>query len=309
MEINMTHPATSGIPLCLGGSVFGWTIDQGTSFSVLDAYYAAGGRMIDTAECYSSWVPGNQGGESETIIGAWMEARGVRADMRIATKTNVEAAAGGLAPDRVARQLDASLERLRSDYVDLYYAHRDDPETPQGEVAHGLDALVKAGKVRSLGASNFTDARLDSAIAAAARAGLEPYSAMQDEYNLVERGHYESAMAPLGARHNVIAFPYYGLAAGYLTGKYRKDADFNSGTRGKDVRRYHDASGQAVIAAMDRIAAETGASHAAIALAWLGSRPSVAAPIASATSVEQLDQLLAATRLYLSPDHLTALEM
>ena len=302
------HPSVSGIRLCFGGNVFGWALDRDASFAVLDAFYEAGGRMIDTADSYSFWVPGNKGGESEAIMGEWMEARGVRKDMRIATKTNVEAKAGGLAPDHVARQLDASLERLRTDYVDLYYAHRDDAETPQEEVAAGFDALVKAGKVKSLGASNFTAERLESAINIATERGLTPYSAMQDEYNLVVRDHYEKDMLGLAQKYGLIAFPYYGLAAGYLTGKYRKDADFGQGVRGQDVKRYHDAQGQAILAAMDKIAADTGASLAAIALAWLGSRPHVAAPIASATSTKQLQQLLEAASLTLSADQLASLD-
>lgn len=304
----IAHPFLAGIPLCFGGNVFGWALDQEASFAILDAFYAAGGRMIDTAECYSFWVPGNQGGESEAIIGAWMEQRGVRADMRISTKTNVEAAAGGLAPERVARQLEASLDRLRTDYVDLYYAHRDDPETPQEEVAQGLDALVKAGKAKSLGASNFTAARLESALAAARAVGAAPYTAMQDEYNLVARTHYEADMAPLAAKHGLLAFPYYGLASGYLTGKYRTDADFANSVRAKDARRHHDARGPKVLAAMDAVAAETGASLAAIALAWLKSRPGIAAPIASATSARQLDQMLEAAALTLDAAQLATLD-
>ena len=305
---NEEHPAISGIRLCFGGNVFGWALDRDASFAVLDAFYEAGGRMIDTAECYSFWVPGNKGGESETIMGEWMENRGVRSDMRIATKTNVEAAAGGLAPDRLATQLDASLERLRSDYIDLYYAHRDDAETPQDEVAAGFDALVKKGKVKSLGASNFTADRLTSAIIAAQKGGYTPYTVMQDEYNLVSRDHYEKDMLAVAEKYNLVAFPYYGLASGYLTGKYRKEADFGEGVRGQDVKRYHDARGQAVLAAMDTIAKDIGASLPAIALAWLGSRSHVAAPIASATSVAQLQQLLEAASLTLNAEQLSSLD-
>ena len=301
---NEVHPAVSGIPLCFGGNVFGWALDRDASFAVLDAFYEAGGRMIDTAECYSFWVPGNEGGESEAIMGEWMESRGVRKDMHIATKTNVEAAPGGLAPDRIAYQLDASLNRLRSDYVDLYYAHRDDAHTPQDEVAAGFDALVKAGKAKSLGASNFTAERLASAIEAARSQGLTAYSVMQDEYNLVTRAHYEEDMLKVGEKYGLISFPYYGLASGYLTGKYRDDSDFDGGVRGQDVKRYHDDHGKAVIAAMDKIANDTGASHAAIALAWLGSRPCVASPIASATSAKQLEQLLEAASLSLTDEQL-----
>lgn len=302
------HPSVSGIRLCFGGNVFGWALDQDASFAVLDAFYEAGGRMIDTADSYSFWVPGNTGGESEAIMGAWMEARGVRKDMRIATKTNVEAKPGGLAPDHVAVQLEASLERLRTDYVDLYYAHRDDAKTPQDEVAAGFDALVQKGKIKSLGASNFTAERLTSAIMIAEAQGLTPYSVMQDEYNLVARDHYENNMRAVGERYNLIAFPYYGLAAGYLTGKYRQDSDFGQSVRGQDVKRYHDAQGKDVIAAMDKIADETGASLAAIALAWLNNRPQVAAPIASATNTKQLQQLLEAVSLTLTVEQHSLLE-
>lgn len=301
-----SHPAIGGIRLCLGGNVFGWTADQDASFAVLDKFYEAGGRMVDTAQGYSDWAPGHVGGESEAMIGKWLEARGVRADMLIATKTGMHCNPGDLAPAKVAEELEKSLERLRSDYVDLYYAHRDDATVPLDEVAGGFDALVKAGKVRELGASNFTADRLTAAIETAQAAGLTPYSVLQNEYNLVRRSDYEGAVQDLCVARGIAALPYFGLASGFLTGKYRTTADFAQSARGYGMDRFFE-QGLPILGVMDVIAAETGASHAAIALAWINAQPGIAAPIASARVPEQLDALLEAVTLELSADQLARL--
>lgn len=300
------HPAIAGIRLVLGGNVFGWTADRDRSFDVLDAFHAAGGRMIDTAEAYSFWVPGHKGGESETVIGEWMELRGLRAEMRIATKTNVMGDPGGLAPAKLRSQLAGSLERLRTDYVDLYYAHRDDPETPQGDVAEAFGALIADGQVREAGASNFTADRLEGALDAAKALGVPGYGVLQNEFNLVERSQYDAGILALCRANDVVGLPYYGLAAGFLTGKYRQEADLAGTERGSSVARYF-APGQPVLAVMDDVVRQTGASHAQVALAWIIARPGIAAPIASATSVAQVQQLCAATSLCLNEEQLARL--
>ena len=297
------HPAIAGIPLVLGGNVFGWTADEDASFAVLDKFYAAGGRMVDTAQGYSVWVPGHQGGESEAVIGKWMEARGVRAEMKIATKTGMMGNAGDLKPDKVAEELDKSLERLRTDYVDLYYAHRDEETTPLDEIAAGFDALVKTGKVRELGASNFTAERLSAALEAAESQGAQPYTALQNEYNLVHREQYEGAIQQLCVERDIASLPYFGLASGFLTGKYRSTDDFKKSARGNGMERFFQ-EGLPVLAVMDDIARETGASHSAIALAWIIAQPGIAAPIAGARVPEQVDPLLEGTRLQLTGEQL-----
>lgn len=300
------HPSLAGLKLVLGGNVFGWTADKDTSFEILDAFYEAGGRMVDTAECYSFWVPGHSGGESETVIGAWMAERGVRKDMRIATKTNVDAKPGGLKPARLKAQLALSLERLRTDYVDLYYAHRDDPETPQDEVAEGFAALITAGQVREAGASNFTEDRLRGALAAAKARGVPGYGVLQNQYNLLERGDYDAGYQNFCASNDVAMLPYYGLASGYLTGKYRKPADFDRYPRGASLKKYAE-HGPALLAVMDRIAKDCEATVAQVALAWLLDQPGVAAPIASATTADQLDELVEAIDIELMPEQITQL--
>jgi aryl-alcohol dehydrogenase-like predicted oxidoreductase len=303
-----SHPAIAGIRLVFGGNVFGWTLDQDRSFAVLDAFYEAGGRMIDSAEGYSAWIPGNKGGESETIIGAWLASRGVRGDMRIGTKTGMGGPPGGLRPEKVAAALTGSLERLRTDYVDLYYAHRDDPETPLDEVASGYDALVKSGQVRELGASNFTAERLDAALDAATRIGATPYTVYQPQYNLVWRNEFEGAMQALCAKHAIAVLPYYGLASGFLTGKFRKPADWAGSARADALTQFSENGGWTVLAVMDGIAAETGATLPQIALAWLNAQPTIAAPLASATSPAQIKDLCGAVSVILSAEQLGRLD-
>jgi aryl-alcohol dehydrogenase-like predicted oxidoreductase len=300
------HPSIAGIPLVLGGNVFGWTADEDASFAVLDAFYEAGGRMVDTAQAYSIWIEGHVGGESEAVIGKWLESRGVRTDMRIATKTGLMGFADNLAPDEVAEELDKSLERLRTDYLDLYYAHRDVDKLPLDEVAGGFDALVKAGKVRELGASNFTAARLAAAIDAAASIGAQPYTVLQNEYNLVQRDTYEGELQKMCVAKGIASLPFYSLANGFLTGKYRSEADYGKSQRGGGVGRYMER-GLPILDVMDEIADETGATLPAIALAWLREQPGIAAPIASARTVEQVAPLIESTQLNLEPDQLSRL--
>ena len=301
------HPSLAGLKLVLGGNVFGWTADQDTSFEILDAFYEAGGRMVDTAEVYSAWVPGHSGGESEKVIGAWMKDRGVRRDMRIATKTGWGMEHGDLNPATLAARLEGSLERLQTDYVDLYYAHRDDPKTPQDEVVAAFSALISGGKVREAGASNFTEERLRSAIAAAKIQGLPGFTVLQNQFNLLERGDFDPDYQNFCVANDIAMLPFFGLASGYLTGKYRKPADFDRFVRGDRVRKYHDGHGPALLAVMDRIAKECEATVAQVALAWLLDQPGIAAPIASATTADQLDELVEAVDIELMPDQITQL--
>jgi len=305
--MDMRNPALGGIRLVLGGNVFGWTADQDTSFAILDTFFEAGGRMVDTADMYSAWVPGHKGGESETVLGAWMKARGNRKEMRIATKLNGANQPGGLAPEKIAASLEASLKRLQTDCVDLYYAHRDDTQTPLEVIAAGFDAQVRAGKVRAVGASNFTAERLQAARQAALAGGFAPYTVIQNEYNLLVRGQHEGAMCDICTSQGIAALPYYGLAAGFLTGKYRTEADLAKSPRGQGAPKRHLAESLAMLERMDKVAAETGATLAQIALAWVLARPGISAPISSATSVTQVKELIGATKLSLSPEHLALL--
>jgi len=275
--------------------------------------------MIDTADVYSAWIPGHVGGESERFIGEWLESRGVRADMRIHTKTGMLPRSGGVQfgdvgdaglykPAEVLISLDASLERLRTDYVDLYYAHRDYRDLPIDEIVEAFDGAAQSGKVREIGASNFSAERLSAALAAADAGGRTPFTVLQNQYNLVARDDYGPDLQRLCTARGIAMLPFFGLASGYLTGKYRKPEDFEQGNRSHRVKDF-DAPGRPVLAEMDRIAAETGATLPAIALAWLVRQPGIPAPIASARTVEQLEQMLAFTRLELSQgqlDRLTA---
>jgi len=260
-------------PLILGGNVFGWTADKATSFAVLDAFVAGGGRMIDTADVYSAWVDGHEGGESETVIGEWLRRRGRRDDVMITTKVGMLPIGDGkgLAPSHIAAAIDASLRRLGTDYVDLYLSHRDDPSQDLGDVAEAFDAAVKAGKVRVVGASNFTVDRLSAAIEAQDAKGAARYEALQNQYNLLERGEYEGALQDYCVAHDIGMTPYYGLARGYLSGKYRSAGDLK-GTRSGGVKTYLEGDGPRVLAALDQVAEATGAIQAQIALAWIAAR-------------------------------------
>jgi aryl-alcohol dehydrogenase-like predicted oxidoreductase len=302
----MSHPAIAGLPLVLGGNVFGWTADRDAGFKVLDGFYQAGGRMIDTADVYSAWVPGHRGGESEAMIGEWLESRGVRGEMRIHTKTGMLGGNELYAPERVRQSLDASLERLRTDYVDLYYAHRDYDELAIEDIVRAFDGAARSGKARALGASQFGAARLAEALNAAAKRGATPFTVLQNEYNVLNRADFGPELQRLCAGHGIAMLPYYGLAAGYLTGKYRSPDDLKTSARGFRAKDFLER-GAPVLAAMDAVAAETGASMAAIALAWLRRQPGIAAPIASARTIEQLGPLIESTRLELSEDQLARL--
>ncbi len=294
--------------LCLGGNVFGWTLDEAGSFAVLDAYVAAGGNFIDTADVYSAWVRGNSGGESEAIIGRWMAARGNRDEVVIATKVGMLPTANGLSAAVIRGGAEASLQRLQTDRIDLYYAHRDDPEVPQEETLRAFDELVREGKVREIGASNFAADRVESALAVSAREGLAAYVALQPHYNLLDRDGYEGELRAVGERHGLACVPYYGLARGFLSGKYRPDGGEVDSRRAKGVLdTYANQRGWAVLAELDRVAAGHGVPVAAVALAWLRAQPTVAAPIASATSASQLDELVASVTVELSADELSAL--
>ncbi|MDQ2878747.1 MAG: aldo/keto reductase [Pseudomonadota bacterium] len=297
-------------PLVLGGNVFGWTADKAASFAVLDAFVAGGGTMIDTADVYSAWVPGHEGGESESMIGAWLKASGKRDRVLIATKVGMLPGEGGekLAPARIAAACEASLKRLGTDRIDLYFAHQDDEATPQDASLEAFAKLIAAGKVRVLGASNFHAVRLKSANEAARAHGLPHYQVLQPEYNLVSRDKFEGELQDYCCEHNIGVVPYYGLASGFLTGKYRGEADLGKSVRGGRMTALLEGNGKAVLAAMDTVAEETGATLAQIALAWLMAQDGVTAPIASATSAGQLEELLPAMKLVLSADQLDRLD-
>ena len=296
-------------PLVLGGNVFGWTADRAASFAVLDAFVAGGGTMIDTADVYSAWAPGHHGGESESVIGEWLRSRGKRGAVQIATKVGMLPGEGGakLAPARIAAACDASLQRLGVETIDLYFAHQDDEDVPQADVLGAFARLVEAGKVRALGASNFHAARLKSAHDIAMAHGLPSYHVLQPEYNLVSRHKFEGELQDYFVTHNIGVVPYYGLASGFLTGKYRSADDLGKSVRGGRMAPLLEGKGKAVLAVMDAVAAETGATLAQIALAWLAAQPGVTAPIASATSAAQVEELLGAITLELTHDQLERL--
>lgn len=300
------HPALAGIPLVLGGNVFGWTADRDTSFAVLDAFYEGGGRMIDTADVYSAWVPGHRGGESETVLGEWLKSRGVRAEMRIHTKTGMLGSKELYEPERVLKSLDRSLERLRTDYVDLYYAHIDYEELPVGEIVAAFDGAVRSCKVHSIGASKFSAGRLADALDFAEANGAVPFSILQNQYNLVDRAEFEGAAQDLCLTRGVPMLPFFGLANGFLTGKYRTETDFANSERGARIKALAQDKA-AVLAALDAVAAETEASHAQIALAWLLAQPGIGAPLASATTPAQVGELCGMASLALSHNQLAAL--
>jgi aryl-alcohol dehydrogenase-like predicted oxidoreductase len=294
-------------PLCLGGNVFGWTADETNSFAVLDEYTAAGGNFIDTADVYSTWVPGHSGGESESILGRWMKARGNRSQVVIATK----AGGGfpnlpGLSAQTIRASAEASLRRLQVDVIDLYYAHRDDPKTDLHETMRAFDALVREGKVRYIAASNYSAPRLAEALAIASRDSLARFVALQPHYNLMHRSEYEGALADLCAREGLACVPYFALAKGFLTGKYRAGSDVDS-PRAAGARAYLDDRGVRVLDTLTSIARTHDTTPAAVALAWLAAQPTVAAPIASARNGEQLRDLLPVASLTLSADEISAL--
>jgi aryl-alcohol dehydrogenase-like predicted oxidoreductase len=294
-------------PLALGGNVFGWTADEQQSFAVLDAYAAAGGNFIDTADMYSEWGPGNSGGESETIIGRWMKARGNRDRMIIATKVGKFSRLSGLSAKTIQVAAEQSLERLQTDRIDLYYAHADDPQTPLEETLEAFDGLVRGGKVRHLAASNYSASRLAEALEVSKRRGLARYVALQPHYNLMERDEYEGALADVVQREGLSAIPYFALAKGFLTGKYRPGGPEVKSARAEGARAYLDERGLRVLAALDEIAAAHHTTQAAVALAWLLAQPTVVAPIASARNPAQLAEILSFVDVQLTRDELNRL--
>ncbi|MFJ7911549.1 aldo/keto reductase [Kitasatospora sp. NPDC096204] len=301
----------SVFPLSLGGNVFGWTADEQQSFAVLDAYAAAGGNFVDTADVYSSWAPGNAGGESETVLGNWLRSRGNRGnreDIVIATKVGMLAARNGLGAANVKAAAEDSLRRLGVERIDLYYTHRDD-DTPVEEFVTALDELVREGKVRAVAASNISAERLSEALAFADREGLAKYVAVQPHYNLVSRDTFEGPLADVVAEHGLATVPYYALASGFLTGKYRPGIGGVDSARAEGAARYlAEPRGPRVLEALDTVAAEQEVEPASVALAWLTARPTVAAPIASARTVEQLPALLAGAALKLTPEQTALLD-
>lgn len=294
-------------PLALGGNVFGWTADEAQSFAVLDAYAAAGGNFIDTADSYSSWVPGNEGGESETLIGKWFAARGNRSDIVLATKVGSHPSYKGLSPTTVKAAAEESLRRLGTDHIDLYYTHFDDETVPVEEIITALDQLVKDGKVREIAASNIAPERLRASLDFSEREGLARYVALQPHYNLVSRDTYEGELQDTAAGAGLAAVPYYALASGFLTGKYRPGTTVDSARAGTAGRHLESERGQKVLAALDKVAQERNAEIATVALAWLAAQSTVAAPIASARTVEQLPALMAVADLRLTDQELTEL--
>lgn len=284
-------------PLLLGGNVFGWNLNGEDAFRVLDRFVEGGGVMIDTADVYSKWAPGNRGGESESLIGDWIRRRGRRDDILIATKVGFDE---GLSAGVIERGIDASLKRLGVDHVDLYFSHKDDSTTKFEETLTAFDRLVKAGKVRAVGASQIAADRLEQALEVSRREELVAYSVLQSEYNLMDRTAYEGSLRDTVLRHGLGMVAFCGLANGYLTGKYRGPEDLGKSPRGERSRRYMDGNGPQVLAALDSVAAETGTTPAQVSLAWLAAQPGVTAPIASATSVEQIDELLGVLELELS---------
>ncbi|MFG1971523.1 aldo/keto reductase [Nonomuraea fuscirosea] len=295
-------------PLCLGGNAFGWTADEDTSFAVLDAYVEAGGNFIDTADMYSHWIPGGSGGESERIIGRWMKARGNRDQMVIATKVGALPGLDDLAARTIRRGAEDSLRRLGIDHIDLYYAHVDDPSTPLAETLGAFDALVRAGLVRHIAASNITADRLSAALEISAREGLAPYVALQAEYNLVQREGYERDLAPTIARTGLACLPYVALARGFLTGKYRPGGPQVDSPRADRARAHLEGNGPAVLAALDEVASAHQTSMAAVSLAWLAAQPTVATPLAGARNPDQLADLLPFLTLRLTTDEVALLD-
>jgi aryl-alcohol dehydrogenase-like predicted oxidoreductase len=299
----------STIPLMLGANVFGWTADRAASFAVLDAFTSGGGSLVDSADIYLAWAPGNKGGESEEMIGAWLKESGRRKDTLIATKVGLLDGNGGkgLKAARIAAAAEESLRRLGTDVIDIYFAHKDDPATPLEETLQAFDKLVRAGKVRALGASNYSAERLAEALAISEANGWAKFSVIEPHYNLVARDEFEGALQDLVEAQGLGSVPYYGLAGGYLTGKYRSINEVVGTPRERWIRPIIEGPGPRILAAIDAIAEETGASHAAIALAWLRGQAGVTAPIASATRVEQVDDLLSGLDLVLTSAQQSAL--
>jgi aryl-alcohol dehydrogenase-like predicted oxidoreductase len=301
--------AIEAAPLMLGGNVFGWTADEATSFKILDAFVAAGLDFIDTADSYSTWVPAHQGGESETIIGNWFKRSGKRDKVVIATKvgSDIPGQGKGLSKAWIIRQVEASLKRLQTDYIDLYQSHRDDPTTPVDETLEAYTQLVQQGKVRVIGCSNFMAERVRESLAVSRKHGWPRYESLQPHYNLYERAAYETTLEPLALQEKLGVIPYYSLASGFLTGKYRSQDDLKKSARGQTVKKYLNDRGFRILQALDQVAERYQSKPAQVALAWLMARPTITAPIASATSMEQINELAQATKLELDRESIEKL--
>jgi aryl-alcohol dehydrogenase-like predicted oxidoreductase len=296
-------------PIVFGGNVFGWTADESTSFQLLDAFVTAGFDTVDTADVYSKWVPGNKGGESETIIGKWLKRTQKRQQVIIATKLGSEMGPGkkGLSKSYILAAVEDSLKRLQTDYIDLYQSHVDDPDTPLDETLEAYAQLIEQGKVRAIGASNYNAKRLAEALQITEKKGLPRYESLQPLYNLYDRADFEAELAPLCLRENIGVIPYFSLASGFLAGKYRSEADLANRARGSFVKKYLNERGYKILSALDQVAKTHASTPTRVALAWLLAQPSVTAPIASATNLDQLHDLLSATDLKLHPESLEKL--
>lgn len=297
-------------PITFGGNVFGWTIDEAQSFAVLDGFVEAGFNFIDTADVYSRWKPGNQGGESETIIGKWLKARNNRKDVVIATKVGSDMGSGkkDLSKKYIKQAVEDSLRRLQTDYIDLYQSHYDDPETPVLETLEAYDELIKAGKVRWIGASNFSAARLQESLDTSQQYSLPKYQTFQPEYNLYQRSKFESEFEEICLDNQLSVINYYALASGFLTGKYRSEDDLNKSARGGGIKNYLNDRGFRILAALDQVAEQYNATPASVSLAWLMARPAVTAPIASVTNLEQLKDFTKAAEIQLQNEDLSILD-
>ena len=291
-------------PFCFGGNVFGWTADEKTSFHLLDAFVDSGFDFVDTADVYSTWVPGNKGGDSETIIGNWLKKSGKRDKVIIATKVGKPMGPDkkGLSKAYISRAIEDSLKRLQTDYIDLYQSHDDDKETPLAETLETYTDLIKQGKVRAIGASNYSATRLKEALEVSRDNNFAAYQTLQPEYNLYSREGYERELEPLCRENNIGVITYYSLASGFLTGKYRSENDLSKSSRGGGIKKYLNPRGYKILAALDKVAAEYNTTPAGIAIAWVIARPGITAPIASATSVKQLHELTKATAIDVNRD-------
>jgi len=296
-------------PLIFGGNVFGWTADQATSFKLLDAFAAAGFNAIDTADTYSRWVPGHKGGESESVIGEWMKRSGNRSKMIVATKVGMDMGDGkkGLSKSHILRSAEDSLRRLQTDYIDLYQSHIDDPDTPLEETLGAYAELIQQGKVRAIGASNHTAERLALALETSRKTGLPAYQTLQPNYSLIERAEYETHLEPICEKEGLAVINYWPLASGFLTGKYRSESDAAGKARGRSVTKFLNERGFKILAALDQVAKKYNATPARISLAWLLARPSITAPIVSATSLEQLHDLIASVEIVLDGESIELL--
>jgi aryl-alcohol dehydrogenase-like predicted oxidoreductase len=288
-------------PLVFGGNIFGWTVDQAASFKLLDAFFAAGFNAVDTADAYSRWVPGHQGGESEIIIGEWMKQRGNRAKIIVMTKAGMDMGDGkkGLSKAHILRSTEDSLRRLQTDYIDLYQSHIDDPDTPFEEILGAYAGLMKQGKVRAIGASNHKGDRLAAALEVSRKTGLPAYQSLQPNYSLIERAEYETNLEPICVKENLGVINYFPLAGGFLTGKYRSESDAAGKARARNVTKYLNERGYKILDALDKVAAKHRATPAKVALAWVMAQPSITAPIVSATNLDQLDDLISSVELKL----------